>query len=394
MAVAVLWQGSAMPARPPARRLEWDQVLGWRLRRHHLDQRAPSGELLAVVAEIAGLHAQVMSSAELTLWTRVDGLDRQAVRDALWRDRNLVKTWAMRGTLHLLPAAEYPLWQAALSTRRGYERGSWQRGFGVTLEQLQTMHGAIRQALDGQVLSREALAAEVASITGSPALGDKLRHSWGSLLKPAASQGLLCFGPSDGQLVRFTRPDQWLPSWRGGLDPEAALQETARRYLRACGAVTREDYARWWGVLAPEGGRVLERLGDEVLPVEVGGAGGWMLAAHAEEIAEALAAPSVRLLPAFDQYVVAATRHAEQLMPGPFKDRVYRPQGWLSPVLLAGGRMLGTWRQEPKGRRLMVTIEPFAKLPAAVRRRAEHEAERLATWTGATLELAWAGTPD
>src|SRR6266567_1521547 len=253
MAVAVLWQGSAMPARPPARRLEWDQVLGWRLRRHHLDQRAPSGELLAVVAEIADLHAQVMSSAELTLWTRVDGLDRQAVRDALWRDRNLVKTWAMRGTLHLLPAAEYPLWQAALSTRRGYERGSWQRGFGVTLEQLQTMHGAIRQALDGQVLSREALAAEVASITGSPALGDKLRHSWGSLLKPAASQGLLCFGPSDGQLVRFTRPDQWLPSWRGGLDPEAALQETARRYLRACGAVTREDYARWWGVLAPAG---------------------------------------------------------------------------------------------------------------------------------------------
>jgi hypothetical protein len=131
-----------------------------------------------------------------------------------------------------------------------------------------------------------------------------------------------------------------------------------------------------------------------VLPVEVGGAGGWMLAADAGEIAEASAAPSVRLLPAFDQYVVAATRHAEQLMPGPFKDRVYRPQGWLSPVLLAGGRMLGTWRQEPKGRRLMVTIEPFAKLPAAVRRRAEHEAERLATWTGADLELAWAGTPD
>jgi Winged helix DNA-binding domain len=225
-------------------------------------------------------------------------------------------------------------------------------------------------------------------------LGDKLRHSWGSLLKPAASQGLLCFGPSDGQLVRFTRPDQWLPSWRGGVDPEAALRETARRYLRACGAVTREDYARWWGVPAPEGGRVLKRLGDEVLPVEVGGAGGWMLAADAEEIAEASAVPSVRLLPAFDQYVVAATRHAEQLMPGPFKDRVYRPQGWLSPVLLAGGRMLGTWRQEPKGRRLMVTIEPFARLPATVRRGAEHEAERLATWTGADLELAWAGTPD
>src|SRR6266540_408606 len=151
VAVAAVWQGSAMPAAPPALELAWDQVVGWRLRRHHLDERAPGGDLLAVVAEIAGLHAQIMSSAEL---------------------------------------------------------------------------------------------------------GDKLRHSWGSPLKPAASLGLLCFGPSDGQLVRFTRPDQWLPAWHG------------------------------------------------------------------------------------DQDVVAATRHAEQLMPGPFKDRVYRPQGWLSPVLLARGRML------------------------------------------------------
>jgi uncharacterized protein YcaQ len=393
IAVAALWQGSTMPAQPPALRLDWDQVLGWRLRRHHLDERAPGADALGVVADIAGLHAQIMSSAELTLWTRVEGLDRQAVHHALWRDRTLVKTWAMRGTLHLLPAAEFPLWQAALSTRRGYQRASWQRGFGVTLEQLQTMLGAITRALDGQVLSREALAAEVGAITGSPELGDKLRHSWGSLLKPAASQGLLCFGPGDGQLVRFTRPDQWLPGWRGGQDPDASLLETARRFLRACGVVTREDYARWWGVLAPEGGRVLKRLGDEVVPVEVGGAAGWMLAAHATEIAEASAAASVRLLPAFDQYVVAATRHAEQLMPGPFKDRVYRPQGWLSPVLLAGGSMLGTWRQEAKGRRLEVTIEPFTRIPAAVRRQAEDEAERLATWAGATLDLAWADQP-
>jgi hypothetical protein len=119
--------------------------------------------------------------------------------------------------------------------------------------------------------------------------------------------------------------------------------------------------------------------------------GGDMLAVVAE-LAGSSPAPSVRLLPAFDQYVIAVTRHAEQLMPGPFKDRVYRLQGWLSPVLLDGGRMLGTWRQEPKGRRVLVTIEPFAKLRATVRRQAEAEAERLATWTGAGLDLAWAGT--
>ncbi len=381
-----------MPDHSPPLTLEWDQVIAWRLRRHHLDERVPSADLLPVVAGIAGLHAQVMSSAELTLWARVDGLEPDAVQRALWEDRRLVKTWAMRGTLHLLPADELPLWQAALSTRRSYARPSWQRGFGVTLEQLETMLSAIGQALDGRVLAREALADEVAGITGSAELGDKLRGNWGALLKPAASQGILCFGPSDGQRVRFTRPDQWLGGWRDE-DPDAAVLETARRFLAASGPVTREDYARWWGMTSADAGRVLKRLGDEVVPVAVGGAGtgarAWVLAAHAEEIPEATLPPSVRLLPAFDQYVVTATRHAGQLMPGPFKERVYRPQGWLSPVLLGGGRMLGTWRPQRKGSRLQVTVAPFVELPARVRRAAEVEAERLAAWSGARLELAW-----
>lgn len=55
--------------------------------------------------------------------------------------------------------------------------------------------------------------------------------------------------------------------------------------------------------------------------------------------------------------------------------------------------MVGTWRQEPKGRRLRVTIEPFAKLRAAVRRQAEAEAERLAAWSRADLDLSWTDTP-
>lgn len=72
--------------------------------------------MLGVVSELCGLHAQVMSSTELSLWARVEGLRSGAVKKALWTDRSLVRMWAMRGTLHLLPASEHALWQAALST--------------------------------------------------------------------------------------------------------------------------------------------------------------------------------------------------------------------------------------------------------------------------------------
>ena len=88
--------------------------------------------MLNVASELCGLHAQVMSSAELTLWARVEGLGPEAVKKALWKDRSLVKLWAMRGTLHLLTAADYPTWQAALSTYDHYRRPGWAKYFGVT----------------------------------------------------------------------------------------------------------------------------------------------------------------------------------------------------------------------------------------------------------------------
>jgi hypothetical protein len=385
----------------PAARLGWDQVIAWRAARHHLVERAPAKAMLEVVADLAGVHAQVMSSAELTLATRVDDLAPDAVRQALWEERSLVKTWAMRGTLHLLPAAEFPMWQAALSTRRLWVSGAWQRGFGVTLEELERLNDAVAQALDGRLLTREELAARVGELTGSPTLGAKLRESWGALLKPAAALGLLCFAPGKGQQVRFTSPGSWLGGW-AARDPEEAMDEVTRRFLAASGPVTREDFARWWGIPSPaRGRRLLERLGDEVARVEVEGTAAYALAADLASLgadavdvtglAAAGGSRTVRLLPAFDQYVVTATRQAEHLLPGPFKARVYRPQGWLSPVLLVGGRMEGVWRQEVKGRRVQLTIEPFAGPPPAwARRAAEAEAERLAAFAGGQLELRWA----
>jgi Winged helix DNA-binding domain len=387
-------------AAPTAAKLGWDQVAAWRAARHHLDERVPATTMLEVAAGIAGLHAQVMSSAELTLWARVEDLAPDAVRRALWEERSLVKTWAMRGTLHLLPAAEFPLWQAALSTRRLWESGAWQRGFGVSAAELERLNDAIAQALDGQLLTREELAVRVGELTGSAELGDKLRGSWGALLKPAAALGLVCFAPNQGQQVRFTRPSTWLGGWERH-DPDQAMEEVTRRFLAASGPVTREDFARWWGIPSPaKGARLLERLGDEVARVEVEGTAAYALAADLASLraeagnitglAKARRSRAVRLLPAFDQYVITGTRQAERLMPGPFKARIYRPQGWLSPVLLVGGRMEGVWRQEAKGRRVQVTVEPFTgSLPAWARRSAEAEAERLAAFAGGQPELTW-----
>jgi hypothetical protein len=169
-----------------------------------------------------------------------------------------------------------------------------------------------------------------------------------------------------------------------------SARAVARRFLAAHGPATYRDLARWWG-----GGGIstarqwIASLGDEVSPVDLEGARAWMLAAHARELRELPPIRSVRLLPGFDQYVIAASCHAEQLLHGGLRSRVFRPQGWISPVLLVNGQIEGTWRHELRGSRVEVIVEPFTKAPAWVRREAGVEAERLATFLGGTLSLGW-----
>ena len=344
-----------------------------------------------MASRLCGLHAQVLSSAALTLWARVEELERRAVQRALWEDRTLIKTWAMRGTLHLLPTDDLPLWQSALSTSRRYRKpGLWRR-FGLTLEELDRLTDAIGDALDGCVMTREELARKVRRLTGSAKFAAKLAYGgWSTILKPAAITGRLCFGPSVGQRVRFTRPDTWVTASTPRMDSQTAIATVTRCFLSAYGPATYHDLARWWG----GGGIVTARqwiaaLGEEARPIALHGAQSWMLAEDADEARELPPQRSVRLIPAFDQYVIGASGHAEHLLPGDLRGRVYRPQGWISPVLLVNGLMQGVWRYEIKGSRIEVVIEPFVKVPAWVRRAAGQEAERLSVFLGGNLSLFW-----
>jgi len=357
-------------------------VLAWRMQRQHLAARAARDDALEVVRDISGLHAQLTASGELALWARVTGLERAEVSLALWEDRSLVKTWAMRGTLHLMRSDDLGLWvgaQSALKPR--HHGGSWLRYNGLTREEADAMLDAIPVALDGRELTREELAVEVARVTGIKGLDDKLKSGFGELLKPAAFRGHLCFAPSDGQRVRFARPDQWLGPWEP-VDTEEATLEVARRYLSRYGPANREALARWFGMSSPtEAGRWLKRLGDEAVTVDDAGTT-YMLAADLAAAGSAEPEAVVRLLPAFDQYVVAAPRDSDDVVAANARPRVYRPQAWLSPVLVVDGRMVGIWSHERKGSAVEVEIEPFGRVPRAVRAAAEAEAEGLATFVG------------
>jgi uncharacterized protein YcaQ len=360
--------------------LTWEQALTWRMRRHHLIERAAPSALARVVARLRGLHAQVMSSVDLALWARIEGLRQDDVADALWRRRTLLKTWAMRSTLHVLPAAELG------TNNRGI--GDWKPG-GWTLRDPAGLPLAqyVDRALRGQQLTRAELAGAVTALGATPKLVKSMLGGWGGCLNQAAFLGWLCFAPNDGAQARFTHPATWLRKRPAAVDTDEACDALTLGYLGTHGPAAASDLAWRWGINQGEAKRRLAAVREATAEVSIDGRPYWMLAKDVAELAATEPVPVVRLLPAFDQWVMCASRQQPAPLEARHRHRIYRQQGWVSPVLLVDGRMVGVWKHERQGQTLAVTVEPFGALPRGTRAPLTAEAERLAAFLGGKLAL-------
>jgi hypothetical protein len=127
----------------------------------------------------------------------------------------------------------------------------------VTASEVNAITDKIGEALTNKTLTREELSQEVSKLVSlSPEVRKHLRSGWSSLLKPAAYQGLLFFGESEGARVTFTGPAPWVCSWKETPSNEA-LTELFRRYLSSYGPITVDDFGRWWGGLRAHDKRVI-----------------------------------------------------------------------------------------------------------------------------------------
>lgn len=370
--------------------LKWDQVNGWRLSQHSLSRRLKRQDFVKAVTQTGGIQAQVMSAAELALWARTDGLLVQHVKSALWQDHSLVKTWAMRCTLHLLSASDFPLYVAARST---YQARNWEYYFsyyGITPVEYDAFIAAVPHILGSTPMTREQLATALATSLGIPKLRTVITSSgWGSPLKPSALKGDLCFGPNQGQNVTFVNPRKWLKTWQS-FEPYAALQEIARRYLRTYGPATPENFALWWGLRTVPARKLFQSLGNELEEVNVEGWHAHALQTTLEPMQNLQMSGEVRLLSLFDAYTFGLDRESEALLPKTFKSLVFRPQGWISAVVLVNGCIQGVWEYKTQRAQTTVKVRMFSPPTTSLKKSIEAESERLSTFlqTKVVVEFA------
>ncbi|HVZ40015.1 MAG TPA: winged helix DNA-binding domain-containing protein [Candidatus Kapabacteria bacterium] len=362
------------------------QIAAFRLERHRLAGTPKRTSPAGIARALCGIQAQVYSAAQLGVWTRSAVHPPASTDRALWKQRTLVKTWSMRSTLHLHAAGELPLYLGALRCWHRWIEKRMLRD-GVTLQQVERITAAIMDvmgsadATHGGFMTRREMAALVAEEHGEKVRA-WLESGWGGMLKHLVQNGLICFGPPRGGETTFVRVDAWL----GGMElmeEETALVELARRYLRAYGPASPQDFAFWAGMPVAAASAAFRLLRDETADVETGRGRAMILrtdlarlrsAAHGES--------SIVLLPYFDTWLLSH-RDKSPLVPPAFYKRVYRDAGWIAATVLEEGRVVATWGIVRRGREADFTIEPFAPLRRRVRHAVAERAEAIAAMLGA-----------
>jgi hypothetical protein len=285
------------------------------------------------VARVVGVQAQDSSAARLGIRARSKAIDANTLDNVISVSRSIVRTWAMRGTLHMLAAADVH-WVVELIGHRFITKYRRARlAVGLTDKLLERAVDALPALLRASApVTRSELVDRLCSVGIKMSVkGQAPAH----LVVAASLQGILCCGPdTNSGKSTYVLLDEWVPRQNG--KPEDPLAELAKRYLLGHGPASASDFAAWSGLPTAEARDAIGRVADDFEEAVVQGEPAWF------RVPTGTGAHFVRLLGGFDAYLLAYRQRAFALDPM-HSARVHPGGGIIRPLVLVDGHVEGTW---------------------------------------------------
>jgi hypothetical protein len=362
-----------------------DRITGFTLERHHLWKPAKAGDLVEVVSRICGLNAQSARSPYISLWNRLQGFSREQLDKALYNDRRLIKTWLMRGTVHMVPSDEFIAYQVALRSHlTTYWEGFITRFGDSSLKRLSArLFDSLLSEISRGPRTKKELLPEVEHLL-KPYSERQRKIILSCALRQMSYLGFICHAEPTGTWYhfrdnRFTIVLDWLP---GGILAKISEEEARSRlllnYLRGYGPATAQDFAYWSGLRMSQVRQVFGSVEGLIHSVEIDGCRGtyWLRNddGDAFERSRSRRKIPVRFLPEFDPLIMG---HKDKLriMDEPYKAKVFLRLADVAPVIMFNGRAAGTWNYRFTDNSL--TIRMFGRGPADAKTPITHKAKDL-----------------
>jgi hypothetical protein len=347
-------------------------------------------DVAGVVTWFGAMQAQDNASAMWSLGARLPGLTLTGVQEALER-REAIRTWPMRGTVHLVPPRD-ARWMLDLMGVRALAGAAKRREFlGLTGEMADRAVDVLGAALAGGGRMTRAQCVAALNDGGVTTAGQLSYH----LLWYASQRGVTCIAPHVGKEQTFVLLDEWVP------DPhrperDEALGIMALRYFRSHGPTTRQDFAGWMGMPVGDARTGIAAAGDALAAVSVDGVEAYVERALLEACSPTRSQPERRkavdwlALSGFDEYLLGYKdrslmvddAHKDAIIPG--------GNGVFQSTVVRGGRVVGTWKRTTGKTRTTVAVHPLVELSTRERSKAEAAFTPYAKFIAQPVQVNWA----
>jgi hypothetical protein len=363
--------------------------------RRRLHSQALTGALRGrpadVVDRLLALQSQDLRWGKWAVGIRAPGTTVADV-DALIDSGRIVRSWPMRGTLHLVPAPELG-WMLDLTTPRLWAgSAARRRDLGLDEGTIERSRTVAEDALSGgRELSRAAFL-EVLAQHGIDATGQRGYH----LIWHLAQSGTLCWGRQLDAQQMLVLLDEWVPNPRR-LERDEALGEFLLRYLVGHGPAPLTDFAWWSQLTLADAKTALAVAGPHLTKFDVEGVQ-HLFPAASDESPLPRATPgrgpsAVLALPGFDEHLLGYRDRSFAIEPENLTRVVPGKNGIFLPLLVTHGRVIGTWRRDWQPKLITVEPRPFAALAPTAARAADQALREYATFLGRTVDVLPSGAP-
>ncbi len=311
----------------------------------------PAGSPAEVVRWFGAMQAQDVASGHWSFGVRVPGLTDADV-DAATENRQVVRTWPMRGTIHFVPPADVR-WMLELTGVRALNglAARWER-LGLDQHQLAKAADVLGTGLaDGQPRTRSECI-DILNAAGLDATGQRAYH----LLWHTAQIGVTVIGPQRAGQQTFALLDAWLPE-QNTPDRDEALATMALRYFRSHGPASKRDFTGWTGLTATDIRTALGAAGDALTAVSVGGVDMFCTAEALHE--QRPDAAPLTVLPGFDEYLLGYKDRTLMADPDVMAAVIPGGNGIFRSTVTTAGRVRATWTRKTRKRAVDVTLQPL-----------------------------------
>jgi len=337
-------------------------------------------------ADVVQWHSAMQAQDYLaSLWaigTRVKNATEQDVEQAIL-NREIVRTWPLRGTLHFV-AANDVRWMLDLSKERINARAKRvEKELGLDDKIFTRTKKILEKKFQNNTqLSRDTLynVLEQSKIsTGS----NRGLH----IISKLARDGFICFGSRMGKQQTLVLLEEWVKPTKK-ISRDEASAKLALQYFVSRGPATLQDFL-WWSGLSPAEAKEGIELTKSKLICETVDKQCYWLAPESNLKSGTKNSKKIHLLPSFDEYLIAYADRNASLDKDLFQRKIFTANGIFNPIIVIDGKVRGVWKRVIKKDTATVNLEIFTSLKAAQQKNILQQVKRYGNFIDKEISVKW-----